>query len=59
MQECRDANVPFFMKQLGTNPHDRGTPIRQRDPHGRRWHEWPRDLAVREVPGVNRRWSRP
>lgn len=59
MQECRDVNVPFFMKQLGTNPHDGGTRLRLRDRHGRSWHEWPRDLAVREVPGVNRRWSRP
>jgi protein gp37 len=58
-RECHEANVPYFLKQLGTNVIDSGKPIRLRDSHGGDWHEWPRDLAVREVPGVDTKWSRP
>ena len=59
MEECREAQIPFFAKQLGTNPLDNGKPVRLRDSHGGDWTEWPRELAVREVPGVDRKWSRP
>lgn len=59
MEECREAQVPFFVKQLGTSPVGHGSAVRLRNSHGRNWHEWPRELAVREVPGVDRKCSRP
>jgi len=56
--ECRAAGVPYFLKQLGTNVVDGGTPVPLVDRHGGDWSEWPEDIAIREVPGVDRRWSR-
>jgi hypothetical protein len=46
---CNKANVPVFVKQLGThlakanNLHDR---------HGGDWNEWPKDLRVRQMPKI-------
>lgn len=58
-RECADAGVAYFLKQLGSNVINNGKPLPLQDSHGGDWHDWPRDLAVREVPGVDRRWSRP
>jgi protein gp37 len=45
---CRDAGVPCFIKQLGSNVLGlRGQP---RDHHGGNWSEWPEDLRVRQMP---------
>ena len=50
--QCKEARVPFFMKQLGRNPVEnpiwKGGPINNRkgdDPA-----EWPEDLRIREYP---------
>jgi hypothetical protein len=64
--QCKAADVPFFMKQLGLMPiytvpgplglSDRGmsltTNLVLRDSHGGDWNEWPDDLRVRQVPKV-------
>lgn len=48
---CADARVPCFIKQLGTEPHDGGRPLRLSDKKGGgAWEEWPADLRVREIP---------
>jgi protein gp37 len=52
---CREAGVPFFLKQLGANVHEDGRRLRLRDSdHGGDWSEWPEDLRVREFPGRTR-----
>ena len=48
--ECKNANVPFFIKQLGRNPTCCGEHLRLKDAHGGDWSEWPIDLRVREIP---------
>lgn len=55
-KQCAAANVPFFMKQIGSNPwlpNDmwRGlTPPKIRDRKGGNPAEWPEHLRVREFP---------
>lgn len=59
LEQCHGAGVPFFMKQLGTNPtgeHRIDVPLPPR-PEGKssryKWHEpehWPEDLRVQEFP---------
>ncbi len=60
--QCAVAGVPFFMKQLGSNPHERGRVLRdsaRRDAHDFIWDraganpaEWPADLQVQQFPKV-------
>jgi protein gp37 len=46
--DCREAGVPCFIKQLGSNVLGlRGQPL---DHHGGNWSEWPEDLRVRQMP---------
>lgn len=65
LHKCRNADVPAFVKQLGSNPvrrvnphmtmmpcPDRTEPIELRDHHGSDWSEWPEDLRVREFPAA-------
>lgn len=40
--QCQNANIPFFMKQLGGHPNKRHDPA-----------EWPEDLRVQEFPAGN------
>ena len=55
-RQCRDAGVPCFVKQWGSNPHytnhqgDSHSCGPIRDPKGGDPDEWPEDLRVREVP---------
>lgn len=57
--QCRAAGVPFFLKQLGANPHqntwsanEHGTIERLTDSHGADEAEWPADLrGCRAFPG--------
>ena len=50
--QCREAAVDYFLKQLGAKPYLDGKPLRLADGHGADWDEWPEDLCVREVPVV-------
>lgn len=64
--QCKAADVPVFVKQLGANAIDSGRPrswanvtgpeshyqgIPTGDPKGGDPDEWPEDLRVREIPG--------
>lgn len=50
--QCREANVYYFLKQLGAKPNVKGEPLELKDGHGGDWAEWPKglDLLVRDVP---------
>jgi protein gp37 len=50
--QCRRSGVPFFLKQLGSNPQGPDGRLRLRDGHGGDWGEWPDDLRVREMPAA-------
>lgn len=53
LSQCQDAGVPFFLKQLGSNPVYHGKPIKLKDPKGGNWDEWPykfNHLKVRQFP---------
>jgi len=50
LEQCEEANVPFFMKQLGSNVIQGGERRRKKDRKGGDWHEWPHELRVREFP---------
>jgi protein gp37 len=43
-------NIPFFMKQLGSNVREEGHRIKLRDRHGRDYQEFPESLQWREEP---------
>jgi protein gp37 len=49
-KQCRKSGSAFFLKQLGANAVENGTPLKMRDSHGGDWSEWPQDLRVREMP---------
>ncbi len=53
-EQCREAEVAFFVKQLGSNPVEDGEPLKLKDGHGGDWNEWPDDLRIRELPGAFR-----
>ena len=48
--ECKDAEIAFFLKQLGSRPTENGSPFSISKGHGNDWNEWPNDLRLREVP---------
>lgn len=50
MDTCRKAEVPYFLKQLGSDPRVVGKRFKLRCQHGNNWDEWPIGLHVREVP---------
>lgn len=45
IEQCKDAGVACFVKQLGANV---GLPLKDRK--GGEWEEWPEDMRVREFP---------
>ncbi len=49
-RQCKDAEVPYFLKQLGTTVFSQGERIRLADHHGGDWAEWPQLIRVREMP---------
>lgn len=61
-QQCKDAGVAFFMKQVGASPeaeindeefgHMERVALDYRDKKGGDWSEWPEDLRVREFPAA-------
>lgn len=48
--QCKDAGVPFFMKQAGANAVDAGQRFVTKDRAGADPAEWPEDLRVQEFP---------
>lgn len=50
VQECRAANVPCFVKQMGSNAWDGGQWRKFDDSHGGDIDEWPEDIRVRQCP---------
>lgn len=50
--QCKEAGVDYFLKQVGTRPVEDGKPLDLRDGHGADWSEWEEDLCVREVPAA-------
>ena len=59
VRQCREADVPVFVKQLGSNPmcqcgcntpRLKNEPRLYRDRKGADWNEWPEDLRIREFP---------
>ena len=59
MEQCQQAGVAFFLKQLGKNPFWGGRPVKSNHRHGGDWNEWPTELRVRQVPEVFRTAARP
>jgi protein gp37 len=61
MEQCKDAGVPFFMKQIGSNPVNSATArllpkahSTERDRKGGDPSEWPEHLRVRQFPGAEK-----
>jgi len=50
IEQCKDAEVAYFLKQLGTTVHCDGRRQKFRDRHAGDWTEWPLDVRVREMP---------
>ena len=50
LRQCRGADVPFFMKQMGAAFNDGRFTLRLRHRAGADPAEWPEDLRVREYP---------
>jgi protein gp37 len=55
VSQCREAGVPCFVKQMGSNAHDgvggrASRPVQFKDPTGADPAEWPEDLRVQEFP---------
>lgn len=50
IDQCREAGVACFLKQLGSVVLDGGSPLVLRDGHGGDMGEWPEELRVRECP---------
>ena len=50
LRQCRAADVPFFMKQMGAAFNDGRFTLRLRHRAGADPGEWPEDLRVREYP---------
>lgn len=52
-QQCREAGVAFFRKQLGSNPIGLdGAPLVLKNRKGGDWDEWPEAMRVREMPAA-------
>jgi protein gp37 len=50
IRQCESNNVPYFLKQLGSNVYQKGTEARLDHSHGGNWDEWPKPLRVRQFP---------
>lgn len=49
---CREEDVAYFLKQLGSHPVVNGVPLKLENRHGGDWYEWSEDLRVREFPAA-------
>ena len=50
MEQCEDAEVPYFLKQLGSHVMFKGARETYEDGHAGEWDEWTNDLKRRQVP---------
>ena len=50
IDQCREHNVPYFLKQLGSHVISDGQRISFNDSSASDWSEWPEDLRIREFP---------
>jgi protein gp37 len=50
VRQCREARVPCFVRQLGSNAVCGGQRYATKQPHGADLAEWPEDIRVRELP---------
>ena len=60
-EQCRQAGVAFFLKQMGKNATFNGRALKLANPHGGEWDEWPdADWRTREIPEAFRgdNWTR-
>lgn len=48
--QCKQAGVPYFLKQLGSTVFSKDQRLRFRDSHAGDWTEWPAELRVRTMP---------
>jgi protein gp37 len=48
--ECKASGISYFLKQIGSTPHEGQTALALKDHHGGNWSEWSPDLRVREMP---------
>lgn len=51
VHQCKESNIPVFVKQLGSKPFMNGQPLNLSG-KGNDISEWPEDLRVREMPKV-------
>jgi protein gp37 len=51
-RQCRQAEVPYFLKQLGAVAYEKGNRLKLKDSHGGDWSEWDDRLKVREFPAI-------
>jgi len=57
--QCRTLDIPFFLKQLGSNAFDGARRIHTKDRAGANPDEWPADLRVQQWPRVFENEERP
>ncbi len=50
IDQCKRQNVPYFLKQLGSNVISEGEKTTYKQSHGGDWNEWPATLRVRQLP---------
>jgi protein gp37 len=50
LDQCKRAEVPYFLKQLGSCVLINGNHVKFKDAHGGDWSEWPTGIQVRELP---------
>ncbi len=55
IQQCREAGVAYFLKQLGTVVFSGEKRLTFENGHGGDWSEWPKALRVRKMPKLVRR----
>ncbi len=51
VRQCREFDIPVFVKQMGTRPVQGRTELIMSDHKGGDFDEFPADLQIREVPG--------
>jgi hypothetical protein len=49
-EQCRNANIPYFLSHLGARAVENGRRLRFADERGCNWSEWEEVLRVRQMP---------